>query len=169
MAEITKVEILDNDSLQPIWAGASPMQVSVSETSKATRFAVEDGSVRNDHVVRNATEISIKMMLAGDVTNLFEALRTTYQQRDLVTIQTKTAVYTNMLVEEMPHEQDPGMADAVAVDLRFVEWQEVKPEYGELPPAKVAKPKQADTQKRGTQATKEAPPEKRQSVLRSIF
>ena len=165
MAEITKVEILNNDSLQPIWAGASPMQVSVRETSKATRFAVEDGSVRNDHVVRNATEIGIKMMLAGDVTNLFEALRTTYQQRDLVTIQTKTAVYTNMLVEEMPHEQDPGMSDAVAVDIWFVEWQEVKPETG----AAMTKPKQKNTQQRGTQATKETPPEKRQSVLRSIF
>lgn len=169
MADITPVIILDNDTLQDLWVGSDIMHVSVTETSKATRYAVEDGTSRNDHVIQNPTEISISMVLAGEVARLFQLLKQTYLERKLVTVQTKTDVYTNMLVEEIPHEQDAGMTDGVTVDVRLVEWREVKPEYGELTAAKVAQPRQSDTVKRGSQATSEAPPEKRKSVLRSIF
>ena len=169
MAEITPVVILDNDSLQELWTGTDIMRVSVHETSKATRYAVEDGTSRNDHVIQNPTEIEIRMVLVGEVSRLFQLLKQTYLERKLVTVQTKTDVYTDMLVEEIPHEQDAGMADGVTVNVRMVEWREVVPEYGELTMAKVAQPRQSDTVKRGSQATSEAPPEKRQSVLRSIF
>ena len=169
MADIAQVQILDNDSLQPIWVGTDIMQLSIMETSKATRYAVEDGTNRNDHVIDNPVEIAIRAVMAGEVVQLFEALRQTYRERQLITVQTKTAVYSDMLVEEIPHDQDAGMSDGVALDIKLVEWREVVPEYGELTPAKVAKPAQSDTVKRGSQATSEAPPEKRQSVLRSIF
>lgn len=169
MVDITPVIILDNDTLQELWAGSDIMSVSVSETSKATRYAVEDGTSRNDHVIQNPAEISIGMMLAGEVAQLFQILKQTYLERKLVTVQTKTDVYADMLVEEIPHEQDAGMTDGVTVDVRLVEWREVAPEYGELTAKKVAQPWQSDTVKRGSQASSEAPPEKRQSVLRSIF
>lgn len=169
MAEITPVIILDNDSLQEIWVGADVMRVSVHETSKATRYAVEDGTTRNDHVIQNPTEIEISMILAGEMAKLFQLLKQTYIERKLVTIQTKTDIYTNMLVEEIPHEQDAGMTDGVTVDVRLVEWREVSPEYGELTMSNVANPNQSDTVNRGSQATSEAAPEKRQSVLRSVF
>lgn len=169
MAEITPVVILDNDSLQEIWSGADVMQVSVMETSKVTRYAVEDGTVRNDHIVRNATEISLRMVLVGEVARLFQLLKQTYLENKLVTVQTKVGVYADMVVEEIPHDEDAGMTDGVTVDVRLVEWREVVPEYGELTMNKVAQPRQSDTVKRGSQATSEATPEKRQSVLRSIF
>lgn len=169
MTDITPVIILDNDSLEELWEGSDIMSVSVSETSKATRYAVEDGTNRNDHVIKNPVEISINMMLVGKIAQLFQLLKQTYLEHKLVTVQTKTDVYTNMLVEGIPHEQDTGMTDGVTVNVKMVEWQEVTPEYGELTPKKVAKPRQSDTVKRGSQATSEAPPKKRQSVLRSMF
>lgn len=169
MTDITPVIILDNDSLQELWAGSDIMRVSVHETSKATRYAVEDGTSRNDHVIQNPTEISVSMVLAGEVARLFQLLKQTYLDRKLVTVQTKTDVYTDMLVEEIPHEQDAGMTDGVTVDVRLLEWRETAPEYGELTTNKVANPDQSDTVNRGSQATSEAPLEKRQSVLRSIF
>ena len=169
MGDITQVIILDNDSLQELWEGSDIMSLSISEASKVTRYAVEDGTNRNDHVIKNPVEISINMMLVGEVAQLFQLLKQTYLERKLVTVQTKTDVYANMLVEEIPHEQDTGMTDGVTVTAKLVEWLEVKPEYGELTPKKVAKPRQSDTVKRGSQATSEAPPEKRQSVFRSMF
>lgn len=169
MTDITPVIILDNDNLEELWEGSDIMRVSVSETSKATRYAVEDGTNRNDHVIKNPVEITLSMILAGKIAQLFQLLKQTYLEHKLVTVQTKTDVYTNMLVEEIPHEQDTGMTDGVTVSVKMVEWLEVKPEYGELTPKKVAKPRQSDTVKRGSQATSEAPPKKRQSVLRSMF
>lgn len=169
MVDITKVYILDNDTLQELWAGSDIMSLSISETSKATRYAVEDGTSRNDHVIQNPVEITMNIVLTGEVARLFQLLKQTYLERNLVTIQTKTDVYTNMLVEEIPHDQDAGMTDGVTVSVRFVEWREVVPEYGELTMSRVANPNQSDTVSRGSQATSEASPEKRQSVLRSIF
>lgn len=169
MADITPVIILDNDTLEELWAGSDIMRVPVNESSKATRYKVEDGTSRNDHVIQNPTEITISMVLVGEVARLFQLLKQTYLEKKLVTVQTKVDVYTGMLVEEIPHDEDAGMTDGVTVDVRLVEWREEAPEYGELTMAKVAQPRQSDTVKRGSQATSEASPEKRQSVLRSIF
>lgn len=166
---INRVEILDNETLQPIWAGGDIMDVQVQETSTVTKYKVEDGTNRNDHIVHNPTEILMRFTLAGEVSQLFNSIKQTYTERDLVTVQTRTDVYADMIVTEIPQDQTGEATDAVALDIRLSEWREVVPEYGELTQAKVAKPEQSSTVKRGSQATSEAPPAKKQSVLRSIF
>ena len=170
MADIvTQVQVLDNETLQPLWVGSDLMQVSVNESKKITRFQVEDGTEKNDHIIENAIEIVLRVVMVGEIVQLFEALRQTYRENDLVTIQTKVAVYADMAVEEIPHEEEAGMSDGITLEIRLVQWREVTPEYGELSPNDVAEPKQADTAKRGSQATTETPPAKKQSVLRSMF
>lgn len=166
---INRVEILDNETLQPIWAGSDIMDVQVQETSTVTKYKVEDGTNRNDHIVHNPTEIMMRFTLAGEVSQLFNAIKQTYTERTLVTVQTRTDVYADMIVTEIPQEQSGSAMDAVTLDIRLSEWREVVPEYGELTRAKVAKPEQSSTVKRGSQATTETPPAKKQSVLRSIF
>ena len=166
---INRVEILDNEKLQPIWTGSDIMDVQVQETSTVTKYKVEDGTNRNDHIVHNPTEIVMRFTLAGKVSQLFNAIKQTYTERALVTVQTRTDVYADMIVTEIPQDQTGAAMDAVTLDIRLSEWLEVVPEYGELTQAKVAKPEQSSTVKRGSQATTETPPAKKQSVLRSIF
>ena len=181
---INKVQVLDNETLLPLWLGSDIMDVQVQETSTVTKYAVEDGTNRNDHIVHNPTEITMRFTLAGDVSQLFNAIKQTYTNRDLVTVQTRTDVYADMIVTDIPQEQSGAAMDAVMLDISLSEWREVVPEYGELTQAKeqsstvkrgsqaqakVAKPEQSSTVKRGSQATTEAPPAKKQSVLRSIF
>ena len=166
---INRVEILDNETLQPIWVGSDIMDVSVKETSTPTKYAVEDGTNRNDHIIYNPTEIGMRFTIAGDVSQLFNAIKQTYTERALVTVQTRTDVYADMIVTGIPQEQSGAAMDAVMLDISFSEWREVVPEYGELTQAKVAKPEQSSTVKRGSQATSETPDAKKQSVLRSIF
>ncbi|WP_338328814.1 phage baseplate protein, partial [Achromobacter xylosoxidans] len=66
-----RVAILDADSLQVLFASAEPMRVGVREAKRATKFAVEDGTERSDHVVRELTEIQIDFLLADDTRNQF--------------------------------------------------------------------------------------------------
>ena len=177
---IKKVQVLDNETLLPLWLGSDIMDVQVQETSTVTKYAVEDGTNRNDHIVHNPTEITMRFTLAGEVSQFFSAIKQTYTNRDLITVQTRTDVYADMIVTDIPQEQSGAAMDAVTLDIRLSEWREVVPEYGELTQAKVAKPEQStqakvakpeqsSTVKRGSQATTEAPPAKKQSVLRSIF
>lgn len=166
---INRVEILDNETLQPIWTGSDIMDVQVQETSTATKYKVEDGTNRNDHIVHNPTEITMRFTLAGEASQLFNAIKQTYTERALVTVQTRTDVYADMIVTEIPQDQTGDAVDAVSLDIRLSEWREVVPEYGELTQSNVANPEQSSTVKRGSQATTETPPEKKQSVLRSMF
>ena len=166
---INRVEILDNESLQPIWVGSDIMDVQVQETSTVTKYAVEDGTNRNDHIIYNPTEITMRFTLAGDVSQFFNAIKQTYTSRDLVAVQTRTDVYSDMIVTEIPQEQAGDAVDAVTLDVRLSEWREVTPEYGELTQSIVANPDQSSTVDRGSQATSDAPTAKKQSVLASIL
>lgn len=163
------VYILDNDSLEHIWPGAEVMSLSVTQIATATKFAVEDGTTRSDHVVQNPIEISLTIMLVDDISQAFEEILDTYERNGLVTIQTRTAVYTDLLVVAIPQAQKSDALDASEVSVKLSQWREVVPEYGALSPKKVAKKKQASTINNGTQATAELPIEKKASILAGLL
>lgn len=162
-----QVAILDAESFETLFASAHPMRVSVMEAKRATKFAVEDGTERSDHVVRELTEIQIDFLLADDTRNQFESLRQAFDQNKIVTVQTKVRSYESMLIVAMPHDETAELGMAVNVPIRMQEWIEAKPAFGELPPAKVENKSQSSTVKRGQQTTQDA---KRQgSVLSEVF
>ncbi|KOQ18229.1 hypothetical protein ABW38_00420 [Achromobacter xylosoxidans] len=166
-----RVAILDADSLQVLFASAEPMRVGVREAKRATKFAVEDGTERSDHVVRELTEIQIDFLLADDTRNQFEAIRQAFEQNKLVTVQTKVRSYEKMLIVDVPHDETPELGAAVNVPIRMQEWIEVKPEFGTLPPEKVENKGQSSTVKRGQQTTEESGEGKKRqgSVLSGVF
>jgi len=165
-----RVAILNADTYSVIFESASPMSVSVHESKRATKFAVEDGTERSDHVVQDLTEIQIEFLLADDTRNAFENLRQAYLQNTLMIVQTKVGSYENMLITDLPHDEKPELGTAVNVPIRMQEWVEVKPEYGELPPKKVANKNQSSTVKRGQQQTTEAPPaQKEKSTIYKVY
>ncbi|WP_239990002.1 phage baseplate protein [Corticimicrobacter populi] len=165
------VAILDADTLQPIFQSAHPMRLSVRESKRATKFAVEDGSERSDHVVRELTEVQVDLLLNDDTRNQFDALRQAYQQNTLVTVQTKVASYENLLILDLPHDETAELGAAVSVPVRFQEWLEVRPEYGTLPPAKVENKGQSSTVARGQQTSSDADSgtQRKGSVLSGVF
>ena len=166
-----QVTILDTESFETLFASAHPMRVAVREAKRATKFAVEDGSERSDHVVRELTEIQIDFLLADDTRNQFESLRQAFDQNKLLTVQTKVKSYESMLIVDMPHDETPELGMAINVPIRLQEWIEVKPEFGELPPAKVEDKGQSSTVKRGQQTSQESGPatERKGSVLSGVF
>lgn len=162
-----RVAILEADSLQVLFASAEPMRVAVREAKRATKFAVEDGTERSDHVVRELNEIQIDFVLAEDTRNQFEAIRQAFEQNKLVTVQTKVRSYPKMLILDVPHDETPELGTAVNVPIRLQEWIEVKPEFGTLPPEKVQNKSQSSTVKRGQQTTQEST--RGGSVLSGVF
>lgn len=166
-----QVTILDAESFETLFASAHPMRVAVRETKRATKFAVEDGTERSDHVVRELTEIQIDFLLADDTRNQFESLRQAFDDNKLLTVQTKVKSYESMLIVDMPHDETPELGMAINVPIRLQEWIEVKPEFGELPPAKVEDKSQSSTVKRGQQTSQESGPatERKGSVLSGVF
>lgn len=168
---MTRVAILDNDTLQPIFQSAHPMRVSVNPSKRATKFAVEDGTERSDHVVKELVEIQIDFMAVDDVRTAYESLYQFWDQNQLVTVQTKVRSFENMLLLGVPHEEAVDLGTAITMPLRFQEWDEAKPEEGELPPNKVANKNQASTVERGQVKGSEAdePTRRKGSVMSGWF
>lgn len=168
---MTRVAILDNDTLQPIFHSAHPMRVSVNSAKRATKFGVEDGTERSDHVVKELVEIQIDFTAVDDVRAAYESLRQVWDQNQLVTVQTKVRSFENMLLLGVPHEEDVSLGTAISMPLRFQEWVEVKPEEGELPPKKVANTNQSSTVKRGQVkgSDADAPTQSKGSVMSGWF
>lgn len=164
-----RVVILDNETLDVLFDTIHPMRLSVKESKRATKFAVEDGTERSDHVVRELTEITMDIMITDEVRNTFANLRQAYLSNTLVTVQTKVHSYENMLIVDFPHDETTTFGDAVGVFVRFQEYVSVQPEYGDLPPRRVANPAQSDTVQRGEVTTEEVPEDRRKSVVAGIF
>jgi hypothetical protein len=165
------IAILDADDFTPLFVGVDPMRVTVKELAKLTKYEVEDGTERTDHMIFEAVEIEMPMVLSGEFRDLYRQLKDAFLAGRELVIQTKTDTYPSMLVYEMPHDEIPEMADAVQVSIRFREVRVVEPELGDLPPRRVASPQQSSTVNRGTQQTTESdePTKRRASVLSRAF
>ena len=101
--------------------------------------------------------------------NLFAELRQLWFDDVELIIQTKMASYDRMYISEMPHEEDSS--SAVPVSVRFIRVAVFTPEYGSLPPRKVANKAQSDTVKSGSKQTTESDgsTKRKASVLRRIL
>lgn len=163
------VQMVNSESLQPILPdGASPMRVNVRETSKLTSWPVEDGTQRTDHRVIDPIEIDFSLLISSDQNrDIFDQLRQIYLRGDEITVQTKLRVYESMMIFEMPHDETPDVADAFTIAVKLKQVITVKPEFGTLPPERVANKTQASTVKKGGQQTAQAdaPTQRKASTL----
>lgn len=166
------VAILDAESFEQVFVAANPMRVTVLEEKKITKFQVEDGSTRSDHVVQQAREISIDLMIEDDqARNMYLQIQQAWRDNKLLIVQTKVASYESMLIETMPHDVTPELGNGIAMPIKLTEWRTVTPQYGSLPPSKVANKKQSDTAKQGQKQGQPASQAqtRKASVLYGVF
>lgn len=163
------IAILRADNFRQVMVGADVMRVGVQETSQLPSFANERGESITDHRVFDPVEISIPMLMSASNRNLFAELRQLWVDMVPLIVQTKMASYDQMLILEVPHEEDSTSAIPVSLRLRRVTIY--TPEYGTLPPRKVANKAQSDTVKSGSKQTAESDSatKRKASVLRRIL
>lgn len=129
------------------------------------RHPLETGAVITDHEIFEPIEIELSLMLTGggvtsllqggdffsNYRSLYSQIRTLYQTGTLLTVQTKTANYPNMVIEKMPHQETPDVYDSIVLAVNFTEAQFVTAQYATLPPSSVVNPTDASTQQSGQQ------------------
>lgn len=156
VSSFVPVMVLGADVFGVLFHSASPMRVSIREEKRATKFQVESGEVRNDHVIDLPTEIVVDFLIAGDeARSQYANLVTKYHAKEPVIIQTRLTSYDNMLIESIGREEIADIAEGSTMSVRFIEWREITPEYGELTPEKTQSPKHTDTVNRGKVTGKE--------------
>jgi hypothetical protein len=167
------VAVLNGESSAQVFEKARPLRATIFEVSTLMEHPIENGSSIADHKVTQPVEIELPVVLSNsdDYKQTFAEIRQLFNSGTFLTVQTRVASYSKMVLLEMPHEETPEEFDSVTIGLRFREALVVTATYGGLAPAQVkAKPK-ASTVKRGAQQTTKAPApvETRGSVLYGLF
>lgn len=166
-AAVDVVGVFDSGFRQ-CFTEARPMKASVKEPSKAMEHPVESGATITDHRIILPVEIELTMMLAGAAyRDIYRQIREMFQKGEILTVQTKAGSYSNMLIAEMPHDENPDAFGTLMLTLKLKEVLIVTARYEKLPPSRVKNKTQASTVQRGEQSGK--PTKKKSSTLHDIF
>lgn len=124
LAKIDVVAVLDQESFQQVFGNFRPMKASVRETSRVMDYPVETGAILSDHKIILPTEIQMAGMIKSEFyASAYAAIRNAWINSTLLSVQTRTGTYRNMIVADMPHEEDPDAQNAVMQFIRFREVQ----------------------------------------------
>lgn len=164
----TDVVAIFDQNFRPLFATARPIKATVKEDSKLMEHPLETGATIIDHTIILPYEIELSLILKrGEYRDVYERIRQSFLNRDIVLVQTKTALYDNMIIQSMPHEEEPELFDTIALALKLRHVQIVQAQFAKLPPRAVRNPSNASTVDRGqqqpTQSTRSS------SVLFGVF
>ena len=166
------IAIYDSDFGQ-VFRSARPLKGSISEPSKLMEHPLETGAVVVDHRIVLPTEVVVAMVLDADnYRQTYQRIRQAYRDGTQYTVQMRAGGYKNMVIADMPHEENVDMFDTIPLTLKFREVQFVTAQFVKLPAAKVKNKKQQSTKARGQQVSKapnQAQAAKSTSLLARIF
>lgn len=170
---MTDIVAIFDDQFQQVFTGARPIKASIGEAAKTMDHPTEVGTTVTDHRVILPVEINLSLILSpAEYAQVYNNMRVAFFSGQLYTVQTKTGSYSNMLIAEMPHDEDPELFDTVSLALKMREVRYVSAQFVKLPARKVRRPVQQSTKDRGQQAPKApaaATQAKSQSILARVF
>lgn len=147
--------ILD-DSGNQLFETAVVLKASTSPSNTYAQHPIEDGTVVADNKIRNQVRISMTLILDGsDYQEVYKAIQSASDDNTKLSIQTRTATYSNMYIEAYPSEESASIFDTVSVSIDFVEQFIGKVVTEKLSAADVSNPADTDTVNRGEQLPKE--------------
>lgn len=105
-----------------IFSEARPIKASVKEEAKVMEHPVETGATITDFKITLPVEIEIQFLLNSFFyRNVYENIKKAFLDSTLLVIQTRTGTYNNMLIQAMPHDEDPEVYDTVTLTVRLKE------------------------------------------------
>lgn len=117
-----------------LFQNARPMKAIVRETSKVMEHPVETGVVLSDHHIINPVDIDLFLIVTNASTGLignilgstatnyaatYGQIRQAFVNATPLTVKTRTGAYNNMIIADMPHEEDAEMFDVITINLHL--------------------------------------------------
>lgn len=105
---------------QQLFQSARPVKAGVRESSKVMEHPGETGIMLQDHHIINPVEIELSAIInSADYSSTYSQLRQAFTNATQLMVKTRTGVYRNMIIVDMPHEEDPEMYDAIVIGIRM--------------------------------------------------
>ena len=110
--------------------GISYVQGEVDISSDLCDHPTETGSVITDNAIINPVSMKVQVaMPTGWYTRIYAQMVKMFQNKTFILVQTKFAMYRNMVIEAMPYKLENGTIDRPVIELRLRQVMEVTPQY----------------------------------------
>ena len=167
------VGIFDSTTSQQIFTNARAIKARVTEMAKVMEHPLANGATIVDHAVILPVQIELSVICSPDTyTDVYTSIKQYFVNKNLVTVQTKTGRYPNMLFNGIPHEEDPEMWNTIAMGLSLRQAQLIQPRFGTIPQGTAKNESNTSTVDTGQKQPKSAAIDLAQravSALRSFF
>lgn len=121
--KVDVIQILNQQTMQQVFSAARPMHSEVKEVAKVSKYPLESGYTSSDNRVSLPTEIHMAMFIPSLAYNtVYPQIRNAWLTSLLLSVQTRTGTYKNMIIEAMPHEETADMFSGVTMFLKFSEF-----------------------------------------------
>lgn len=135
----TEIVGIYNGHLQ-VFRNAQIRDAQIKETATLMNHPIESGTIVTDHKIINPTEIIFNMVISSqDYKNVYYTIQKAFKDSTFLTVQTKAAVYTNMIINNLPHKESPDNFNSLIVLLHLKEVFTVKVLKGSIITPKHAK------------------------------
>jgi len=131
-----------------VFPRARPIKAVVKEEAKVMEHPLENGSSIIDYRIIQPIEIDLSMILQpADYRNTYLQIKQFFLSATLLVVQTRSGVYSNMLISSLPHEEDPSIYNTIPIALTLKETLFANTQVSFSP----RDPKNSSTVKRGNQ------------------
>lgn len=109
---------------KPAFPGAIAMKTTVKPTKKTMEHPLEDGAIITDHVILMPIEIIVSMFVPSqDLQNTYDQISQYYNDSTFLIVQTRSDVYTNQYISEIPHDENPDQFNSIEIIVKFKQAQ----------------------------------------------
>lgn len=110
--------------------GISYIKGEVDISSDLCDHPTETGSIITDNAITNPISMKIEVAMPTALyTRIYTQMIKYYQEKKFILVQTKFAMYRNMVISAMPYKLDNSTVDRPVVELELRQIMEVSPQY----------------------------------------
>lgn len=150
-----------------VFSYARPIKATIKPIKKAMEHPIESGAVITDHVILMPIEIEIPMIVpSGSVQDMYQQINQYYMNSTLLIVQTRSSVYVNQYIAEIPHDENNDQWDTIEITIKLKQAQVVNSQGVTI---QVKKPSNNSTVDRGTQQGQVPKISPQRSVLAGLF
>lgn len=110
--------------------GVSYIKADIDITSDLCDFPIETGGIITDNAITQPISMKIQIALpTAFATRIYAEMIKYYQKKKYIMVQTKFAMYRNMVIQSMPFKLENETIDRPIVELTLRQVIEVEPQY----------------------------------------
>lgn len=110
--------------------GISYMQGNIDISSDLCDHPTETGSVITDNAIINPITIKVQVAMPTALyTRIYAQMIKYFQEKKFILVQTKFAMYRNMVIQAMPYKLENATVDRPVIEITLRQVMEVAPQY----------------------------------------